>query len=194
MAWDASPWKTDGVVQVEGRVRKQGGVYIKQGTLLGAVLREAGWFDGKAAGITVHRPVGSGNVALRFNLAEDERISAPVRIAEFRVYPGDRVEVRSAPIGQPTTSDLWPDGDGANVRLLGMVQLPGLYRFAPATNVRTAIAIAGGLTPAAHPKRVLVSRPDGPSVRRWIVNLMGPEGDKVLLEPGDVVTVPESMY
>ena len=71
----------------------------------------------------------------------------------------------------------------------GAVQRAGMYRLEPATTVRAALSVGGGLTPRASQRRIEIHRrtPDG-KVREMKASL----SDQ--LQPDDVVFVKESLF
>lgn len=78
----------------------------------------------------------------------------------------------------------------------GEVATPGAYDLQPRTKLMQALALAGGLTPYAK-KRVVVLRDgrDGRTDRRYEINIAGilsgkRPGDNLLLQPGDTLIVP----
>ena len=70
--------------------------------------------------------------------------------------------------------------------ILGEVTTPGQYAYVPNMTVETAVAIAGGFTPRAQRKTVVLNRPVDPaSYSRGPVALQTP------IRPGDTVIVKE---
>lgn len=82
------------------------------------------------------------------------------------------------------------------VFVTGEVATPGAYDLQPRTKLMQALALAGGLTPYAK-KKVVVLRDgrDGRTDRRYEIDISAilsgkRPGDNLLLQPGDTVIVP----
>jgi polysaccharide export outer membrane protein len=92
---------------------------------------------------------------------------------DLRLEAGDVIFVPEAPV----------------FYVYGAVQRAGMYRLEPATTVRAALSVGGGLTPRASQRRIEIHRrtPDG-KVREMKANL----SDQ--LQPDDVVFVKESLF
>lgn len=82
------------------------------------------------------------------------------------------------------------------VFVTGEVANPGAYDLQPRTKLMQALALAGGLTPYAK-KKVVVLRDgrDGKTDRRYEIDISAilsgkRPGDNLLLQPGDTVIVP----
>jgi len=122
--------------------------------------------DVRAAGLTP--------LALRQTLTEGYR--------EYVTAPGVSVVVKEI--------------HSRKVFVTGEVASPGAYDLQPRTKLMQALALAGGLTPYAK-KKVVVLRDsrDGKSDRRYEIDISAilsgkRPGDNLLLQPGDTVIVP----
>lgn len=73
------------------------------------------------------------------------------------------------------------------VEVSGFVAHPGSYDLAPGDRASVLIAVAGGLTDAASPDRIVLSRESTPGRREEIA--VGGAEDDPLLEPGDRLLV-----
>jgi polysaccharide export outer membrane protein len=82
------------------------------------------------------------------------------------------------------------------VFVTGEVANPGAYDLQPRTKVMQVLALAGGLTPYANKKKVILLRDrEGREDRRIEINLDAitsgkRPGDNLVLQPGDTVIVP----
>ena len=81
------------------------------------------------------------------------------------------------------------------VSVIGIVKLPGRYEFKSAVTVLDALALAGGFGEFAKRDRVIVSRLDGTQRKRLLFDysrlLAGNDEENFLLQPGDIIVVPE---
>jgi polysaccharide export outer membrane protein len=83
--------------------------------------------------------------------------------------------------------------------VIGQVQRPGGYIFKSGTSVAEAISMAGGFTPIAAPNRVHITRmsQNKKEVIRVNVKKMindGPHNSNVMVQPNDLIVVPESYF
>jgi polysaccharide biosynthesis/export protein len=81
------------------------------------------------------------------------------------------------------------------VYITGEVANPGAYDLQPGTKVMQAVALAGGLTPYAKKRVVVLRDRDGRSDRRYEIDIEGivsgrRPSDNLVLQPGDTVIVP----
>jgi protein involved in polysaccharide export with SLBB domain len=79
--------------------------------------------------------------------------------------------------------------------VLGAVRSPGVYRTNSAKNVLEAIALCGGALPEADLREVHLTRPSGPELVSYQLDLRGYLYDarplaNFELQAGDIVTVP----
>ncbi|MBF0217421.1 MAG: polysaccharide biosynthesis/export family protein [Candidatus Omnitrophica bacterium] len=88
----------------------------------------------------------------------------------------------------------------STVSILGQVEHPGSFSIKGRLSVVELISLAGGFTKIAAKNNVRILRktPDG-AQKTIIVNVndiinKGIEGEDIMLEPGDIVTVPESFF
>lgn len=88
----------------------------------------------------------------------------------------------------------------STVSILGQVMEPGSFEIKGSLTLIELISLAGGFTKiaATNDVRIMRSMPDGSKatikVKANDVINKGKEGDDVKLEPGDIVTVPESFF
>lgn len=117
---------------------------------------------------------GMTPLALRENLAD--------RFKEFVTAPGVSVVIKEI--------------NSRKVFVTGEVKTPGAYDLQPRTKLMQVVAMAGGLTPYAK-KKVIVLRDsrDGRNDRRYEVDLDAivsgkRPSDNLVLQPGDTIWVP----
>jgi len=82
--------------------------------------------------------------------------------------------------------------------LLGQINHPGMFEMSPSgIDLLEAIAMAGGYTRIASPERITVRRHDASGDRIFKVNakrFTKGKGGSFLVEPGDTITVGESIF
>lgn len=123
---------------------------------------------------------------------------AGLTILEAEKVLGERL---SAFLVNPHVSLFIEEFGNRQMFVLGEVQRPGSYAVPTGgrMTVLQAISTAGGFTKVAQPRRTHVLRyVDGKSVDRVIdlkaVSRGGEAGQDVLLEPNDIVYVPQSLF
>jgi polysaccharide export outer membrane protein len=83
------------------------------------------------------------------------------------------------------------------VSVLGQVQKPGSFPYIERLTIVQAISDAGGLTDIAHKRRVKLTRQTGEGPKTFEVSIKaiteGREAD-IMLQPGDIVFVPEAPF
>jgi len=169
--------------------------------ILGAVKRPGGYETLLARPLTLVRLVALAGgfldaadkevlLLLRRTPSGEERYAIPFGALHSRekngrdilLLPGDVVIVR----------------EQQKVYVLGSVASPGGYVAEPGLRLTHVLALAGGLTRLADPKRVrLIRRLKNGSVRIAVVDINqvfeGKVSD-VVVQPGDVIFVPESLF
>ena len=85
------------------------------------------------------------------------------------------------------------------VYILGQVKSPGPYTIEGDITVLEAIKMAGGFGPSAARHKIEVLREENGEKRKIRVNVVeierkGKLGQDIILEPGDVITIPESWF
>jgi len=83
------------------------------------------------------------------------------------------------------------------VYLQGEVKTPGGMRLTKNLTIAKAIVQAGGFTPLAAPKRVRLVRGSAEKKQAIDVNvadIMAGDGKDILLEPDDIITVPQRLF
>ncbi|MCA9686364.1 MAG: SLBB domain-containing protein, partial [Myxococcales bacterium] len=95
----------------------------------------------------------------------------------------------------PHVTVILTERENLEVSVLGEVEKPGSFPFAEKLTLVQAISDAGGLTDVAHKRRIRLTRktPAGPQTYEVSVKAItdGREPD-ILLQPGDIIFVPES--
>ncbi len=115
---------------------------------------------------------------------------------DFMIEDGDVVVVpRRAPGEAEVVGEVSEAEKSGKIFVGGGVRKPGKYAFAPETTVLKAIEMAGGFTQWARKSQVRVLRRKEGAREEHRVNcsaiLKGEAVDDFVLEPGDVVVVPE---
>ena len=169
--------------------------------ILGAVKRPGGYETLLARPLTLVRLVALAGgfldaadkevlLLLRRTPSGEERYAIPFGALHSRekngrdilLLPGDVVIVR----------------EQQKVYVLGSVASPGGYVAEPGLRLTHVLALAGGLTRLADPKRVrLIRRLKNGSVRIAVVDInqvFEGEVSDVVVQPGDVIFVPESLF
>ncbi len=84
------------------------------------------------------------------------------------------------------------------LRVIGEVRRPGGFKFEEGITVLDAILRAGGTTPYSRPSATIVTRRKGNKIEEIRVNLeaiyKGAIDQNIKLMPGDIVSVPESLF
>jgi protein involved in polysaccharide export with SLBB domain len=80
------------------------------------------------------------------------------------------------------------------VNVVGQVWKTGSYSLPVGSGVLEALAAAGGVTPKASLRRVAVNRTDGsqPFIDLYKAVVLGEKGQDIILQNGDLITIPES--
>ena len=139
---------------------------------------------------SVGGPIATADLESAFVLRGQKRI--PVNLLTI-LQKGDTSQNVNL---QPGDTVVVPNAD--SVYVLGEVKTPGQVKYTKGLTVTTAIAGAGGFTPLASARRVMVVRGDGAKreVFRVKVNdiMSDPDSKDVPLKPNDVITVPQRLF
>lgn len=159
-------------VMVMGNVAKPG-QYALDGTnerLIDILALAGGRSENGADTVVVTRRNGEAQT-FEINIAEMYRKGD--LSSDLRLEGGDVIYVPEAPV----------------FYVYGAVQRAGVYRLEPATSVRAALSVGGGLTQRASQRRIEIHRrlPDG-TVREFKADLQDP------IQPNDVIYVKESLF
>jgi len=165
----------------EEKVLNKSGVYrLSRGETAGDVIRKTGGWtpqaDLKSARIERSTADGVKTLALDLNrvLVHNDRS------ADIVLQNGDTLIL-------PAIVD--------KVQILGQVTRPGSYSYAPGRRLSEYLGEAGGPTPRAKLSKVRLIRPTAQGGRMYDIRLSQSASDKnnPVLEPGDVVFVPEGL-
>jgi len=171
-------------VFILGAVKRPGGyetLLARPLTLVRLVALAGGFLDAadKEVLLLLRRtPSGEKRYAIPFSTLHSGKKNG----SDILLLPGDVVIVR----------------EQQKVYVLGSVASPGGYVVEPRLRLTHVLALAGGLTRLADPKRVrLIRRLKNGSVRIAVVDINqvfeGKVSD-VVVQPGDVIFVPESLF
>jgi protein involved in polysaccharide export with SLBB domain len=112
---------------------------------------------------------------------------------------GEEIRKRLADgfLKQPQVTVLIKEHNSRKIHVLGQVSKPGSFIFESGMSVIQAVTNAGGFNPLAATNRVLVTRVIEGNEKKFVV----PVGDigrgnapNFMLEPGDIVFVPEAIF
>jgi polysaccharide export outer membrane protein len=97
----------------------------------------------------------------------------------------------------PDVSVLIREYNSKKVFVIGEVQKPGSFPYEEGMTIIQAISLAGGLTKVASPNGTHVARPEGgeqKKVRVPVKDISEGREKNFLLQPGDIIFVPESFF
>ena len=184
-------------VFIQGEVAQPGVYYLKEKSgVLNLLLESGGTTKDASEEIVILRSTGSPEDGesenfeqIKINLKEllggDQKQNIPVQ-------NGDIIFIANASGGQFRT-------EGRFVNIMGEVKKPGNYDYRLGLTVLNAILEAGGFTEYAAKNKVRVIKKIGDSQKVVISKLddlvkRGKFEEDVLLEPGDLVVVPQSLF
>ncbi|MCK6546328.1 polysaccharide export protein [Myxococcota bacterium] len=108
-----------------------------------------------------------------------------------------RARLSDGYLKQPQVTVLIKEHNSRKIHVLGQVAKPGSFIFESGMSVIQAVTNAGGFNPLAATNRVLVTRVVDGNEKKYVV----PVGDigrgnapNFMLEPGDIVFVPEAIF
>lgn len=182
VALAGSSWAEDVVVRTEDDPTNAYAIGI------GDVLEISVWKNPELAVTTPVRPDGRISVPLLGDIQASGmtplalRQTLTDRFKEYVTAPGVSVVIKEI--------------NSRKVFLTGEVENPGAYDLQPRTKLMQALAMAGGLTPYAK-KKVIVLRDsrDGRNDRRYEVDIEAivsgkRASDNLILQPGDTIIIP----
>lgn len=148
------------------------------------------------------RVFGEPDVGGSFQVQEDGTIDFPLigRLEVLGLTQGEiaaELEQRLADgyLRDPQVTVVLTARENLEVSVLGQVQKPGTFPYVEALTLVQALSDAGGLTEIAHTRRVRLTRktPEGPKTFEVSIKAItdGREPD-ILLQPGDILFIPES--
>lgn len=150
------------------------------------------------------RVFGEPDVGGAFQVQEDGSIVFPLlgRIEVVGKTQGQLAALLQAELAQgylrdPQVTVVMTARENLEVSVLGQVQKPGTFAYVEKLTLVQAISDAGGLTEIAHKRRVKLTRRTAQGQQTFEVSVLaiteGREAD-ILLQPGDIVFVPESPF
>jgi polysaccharide export outer membrane protein len=173
--------QTAGRVSLLGAVRNPGVLEIRRGTTVAEALASAGGPTSLAdlRRVTITRP---NQPVVSVDLAQTEKTGRPDQ--NVVLQPGDLIMV--------------PEGARPTVLLVGEVAKPGSYELQRDARLLDALTLAGGLTPRADLRRVIVVRSGSGGTQTVDLEPLlagGPAAHleaNVPLQPGDTIILGET--
>lgn len=137
-----------------------------------------------------------------FRVATDGTFNFPLvgRVHAEGLAPGDLADLLTTRLAadylrSPQVSVFVKEYNSKKVFVLGEVQKPGTFKFEDAMSIVQAVTLAGGFKPQAAKNNVVLTRVVEGAEQKFVVPIerigLGQEAN-VLLQPGDIVFVPES--
>lgn len=137
-----------------------------------------------------------------FRLGADGTFNFPLvgRVRAEGMAPSDLADLLTTKLAadylrSPQVSVFVKEYNSKKVFVLGEVQRPGTFKFEDAMSIVQAVTLAGGFKPLAAKNKVVLTRVVEGEEKKFVVPLeqigLGQEAN-VLLQPGDIVFVPES--
>lgn len=154
---------------------------------IGDILEIAVWKNEELSVTTPVRPDGRISVPL----LGDVRAAGMTPLALRQVLTDGFREYVTA----PEVSVVIQEIRSQKIYITGEVASPGAYDLQPGTKVMQAVALAGGLTPYAKKRLVVLRDRDGRSDRRYEIDIEGivsgrRPSDNLVLQPGDTIIIP----
>lgn len=148
------------------------------------------------------RVFGEPDIGGSFQVQEDGSIVFPLlgRLDVLGKTQGQLAALLQAKLADgflrdPQVTVVMTGRENLEVSVLGQVQKPGTFAYVEKLTLVQAISDAGGLTDIAHKRRVKLTRQTDQGQKTFEVSVLaiteGREPD-ILLQPGDIVFVPES--
>lgn len=107
-----------------------------------------------------------------------------------------RVRLLDGFLRRPSVTVYIKEFNSKKVYVLGQVKKPGMFNFVENMSIVQAIALAGGFTGLARTNYAIVRRTEDGVERRIpipVEQIMTEQGRDFILQPGDVVFVPETV-
>ncbi|MCM8757887.1 MAG: SLBB domain-containing protein, partial [Candidatus Omnitrophica bacterium] len=166
---------------VLGQVRSPGAYELKGKLTLTSAIALAGGFlpEGDPSRVKLIRTVGGSRQVQEFDI---DKITNNL-ISDIELKPNDTIMVE----------------EYGRISIVGQIQRPGTYSFRKGLTVLEAIGMAGGFTPIASIDGTSVIRLEEgkKKIIRVKISDITKKGDKtkdILLQPGDTIVVPESLF
>jgi len=151
--------------------------------------------------ITVFR---EKNLSGIFRISPDGSIQYPLIgtiVAEGRTPAQISDEIRSrlseGYLKEPHVSVFVKEFNSKKIFVFGQVQKPGTFRYEESMNIIQAITLAGGFTKTANGSSVSVTRKITDGEKRFKISvddISKGEKQNFILQPGDIVFVPETLF
>ncbi len=184
-------------VFIQGEVAKPGVYYLREKSGVLNLLLEAGGTTADASEeIVILRATG---ISDEDNAEEFERIKVNLRellsgnmAQNVEIQRGDIIYIANASGGQFKT-------EGRFINIMGEVKNPGNYDYRLGYTVLNVILEAGGFTEYAAKNKVKVIKKSGDKQKIVIAKLddlikKGRMEEDILLNPGDLIIVPQSLF
>jgi len=150
------------------------------------------------------RVFGEEDIGGHFQVQEDGSIVFPLigRVAVAGTTQGQLAamleqQLADGYLRDPQVTVVMTARENLEVSVLGQVQKPGTFAYVEKLTLVQAVSDAGGLTEVAHKRRVKLTRRTEAGQETFEVSIKaiteGREAD-ILLQPGDIVFVPESPF
>jgi polysaccharide export outer membrane protein len=139
----------------------------------------------------LHRVSGEGTI--HFPLVGEVKVDG---LSPSEVSLRLQGQLMNGYIKSPFVTVMVKEYQSKKVYVLGQVVKPGTFPFEGQMNVVQAVTMAGGFTPSAKKNSVIVTRVDNGverSVRVPVERISEGVSPNFLLQPGDIVFVPESV-
>jgi len=144
------------------------------------------------------------NLSGVFRISPDGSIQYPLIgtvVAEGKTPAqiSDEIRARLADgyLKEPHVSVFVKEFNSKKIFVFGQVQKPGTFRYEESMNIIQAITLAGGFTKTANGSSVSVTRKETAGERRFKVSvedISKGEIQNFILQPGDIIFVPEALF
>lgn len=145
---------------------------------------------GEAGLSGIHRVSAEGTI--QFPLIGEVKVSG---LSPTEVAARIQGELLNGYLKNPFVSVLVKEYQSKKIYVLGQVVKPGTFPYEGQMNIVQAITLAGGFTPLARKNSVIVTRVDAgqeKSIRLPVERISEGMAPNFMLQPGDIVFVPES--
>lgn len=170
-------------VYVLGKVVKKGAINLERPLTVLEVVAEAG---GLETGLFQQNTVELADLGRSFLMRGNNRMPVNLEALFLRGDMSQNIRV------EPGDYLYFPSANSNEIYVLGDVKMQGTQGLLAHTSVHSAIAQAGGFTPRAYTKRVLVIRGSLEAPQRFVVNMddiLTARSQGFKLEPKDIVYI-----
>jgi protein involved in polysaccharide export with SLBB domain/capsular polysaccharide biosynthesis protein len=175
-------------VYVLGKVVKKGAINLDRPLTILEVVAEAG---GLETGLFQQNTVELADLGRSFVMRSQARL--PVNLEALFLH-GDMTQNARV---EPGDYLYFPSANSNEIYVLGDVKMQGTQGLLAHTSVHSAIAQAGGFTPKAYTRRVLVVRGSFEKPERFVVNMddiLSARAKGFRLEPKDILYVADKPW